>query len=401
MSIGSHIEEKKVLRLVYVIVLLAFSIIALYSKDSIAFLVGIFSIVLVGYGHFIISKFFPDGDKYILVLSSFLAELGMVMLYRIKPYYAIKQLTWFTIGMAIFILIVVLFPDIEGIGKFKYFYAGTTVGLLLMAQIFAMERRGSKNWVDLGPIGFQPSEFAKIFLILYLASVLKDFEDRNDLAVPAAVVMVSLIFLVLQKDLGSALIFFCISVAMVYIGTSKTKYVLTSIVLFLMGAAGSYLAFSHVRTRVNIWINPWLDASGDGYQIVQSLFAIAWGGFMGTGLYLGHPNYVPEVHTDFIFSIICEELGLLGGIALIMVYFLLVYRGFRAAIYASDPFSRLVAVGISTMIGAQVFVIIGGVIKLIPLTGITLPLVSYGGSSFVINFMALGILQKISEADAA
>lgn len=396
-TIGDRGEEKRILRLVCIMVILAFSIIALYSKDSMALILGIFSAALTLYGYFIISKYFPDGDKYIFVLSSFLTDIGLVMLYRIKPYYAVRQLTWFTVGTSVFILIVVLLPDMESISSLKYLYMGVAVGLLLLAQIFAADIKGSKNWVDLGFTTFQPSEFSKIFIILYLASALKDFKNRKDLIMPAAVIAVSLILLVLQKDLGTALIFFCISMTMVYVGTSKFHYVASAIGLFSLGATGSYYAFSHVRRRVQMWINPWSDPTNWGYQIVQSLFAIASGGFLGTGLYLGHPEYIPEVQTDLIFSIICEELGLLGGFAIIIAYFLIVYRGFRSAIYAENSFSRLVSVGLSTMIGSQVFVIIGGVIKLIPLTGITLPLISYGGSSMVITFAALGILQKISE----
>lgn len=397
--IGNHREENKILRLVYAITIIAFLETALYSKDTVSILVGLFSIALVWYAHFIIKKYFPDGDKYILVLSAFLAEIGLVMLYRIKPYYAVRQLGWFTVGMAVFILIVVALPDIDSISGLKYIYLSADIGLLIMTQFLGSDIRGSQSWISLGAVGFQPSEFSKIFMILYLASSLKDFKERKDLYIPGLAVLVSLFFLALQNDLGTALIYFAISAGMVYIATSNGKYVLYSLLLFSAGAAGSFFTFTRVRTRVAIWLNPWKDASGAGYQIVQSLIAIASGGFFGTGLYLGHPTYIPDVHTDFIFSAICEEMGLLGGFAIIITYFLLVYRGFRAAIYARSMFSRLVAVGISTMIGSQVFVIIGGVIKLIPLTGITLPLVSYGGSSLVINLVALAILQKISEAD--
>jgi len=396
-GIDNRLEEKKIMRLVFAIIILAFSIIALHIRDWNALLMGVFIVGLIGYGHFIVSKYFPDGDKYILVLASFLTGIGLIMLYRIKPYYAMRQLMWFTIGIAVVILIVVLFPNIEGIVNIRYWYMGTALGLLLITQIFGSEIRGARNWINLGFVGFQPSEFAKVFIILYLASALKDFKERKDLIEPGLVVLVSLAFLVLQRDLGSALIFFGIAISMVYIGTSKFRYVVFSALLFLLGAVGGYFAFSHVAKRVDVWIDPWSDATGGGYQIVQSLFAIASGGFWGTGLYLGHPGYIPEVHTDFIFSIICEEMGLLGGFAVIIAYFILLYRGFRAAIYAEDKFTRLVAVGISTMIGSQVFVIIGGVTKLIPLTGITLPLISYGGSSLLVNFIALGILQKISE----
>lgn len=396
-SINNYAEEKRILRLAYAITLVGFSIIAVYTKDAMALAVGVFSSLLISYAHFVIKKYFPDGDKYILVLSSFLSEIGLIMLYRIRPYYAIKQLGWFTIGIAAFILIVILFPGMEILSRFKYLYAGCDIALLLFTEIFGVEKYGSKSWIDLGIVGFQPSEFAKIFLILYLASALKDFKSRRELMMPCAVTVVSLLFLVAEKDLGSGLIFFAISITIVYIATSKVRYVLASTMFFGAGGAASYFVFGHVRQRVQIWIDPWLTPTGTGYQIVQSLIAIASGGFFGSGLCQGHPGYIPAVHNDMIFAIICEELGLLGGFAVIITYFLLVYRGFRVAIYAEDTFSRLVAVGISAMIGSQVFIIIGGVIKLIPLTGITMPLISYGGSSLVINLAALGILQKISE----
>lgn len=395
-----HIEEKRILRFIYAITILAFGIIALYTNDYRALLMGVFSSFLIGYGHFIITRYYPDGDKHLLVLAAFLVEIGLIMLYRIDPQYALKQLTWFTVGISVFILIVILLPQIEIIERYKYLYMGAAIVLLVLTQIFGEDIRGSKNWINLGFTGVQPSEFAKVFIILYLASALKNYKDRKDLIIPVSVLMVSLIFLVMEKDLGTALIYFSISITMVYIGTSKRHYVITAIVLFIMGAVGSYFTFAHVRSRVDIWIDPWKTATGSGYQIVQSLYGIASGGLLGTGLNLGHPGYIPDVQTDFIFSIICEELGLLGGFAVIITFFLLVYRGFRSAIHASSTFSRLVAVGIATMIGAQVFIIIGGVIKLIPLTGITLPFVSYGGSSMIINFAALGILQKISEIDA-
>ena len=205
---SNRIEEKKILRLVYAISIVAFSIIALYSKDNTAILMGVFSVALIWYAYFIIRKYYPDGDKYILVLSALLSVIGMFMLYRIKPFYGIRQLSWFTIGIAIFILIVVVFPDIESIANFKYFYLTVELGLLFMTQIFGIDIRGSKNWINLGPIGFQPSEFSKFFLILYLASALKDFEDRKQLIIPALVTLTSIGLLVLQKDLGTAIIFF-------------------------------------------------------------------------------------------------------------------------------------------------------------------------------------------------
>ncbi|WDU83559.1 FtsW/RodA/SpoVE family cell cycle protein [Caloramator sp. Dgby_cultured_2] len=184
---------------------------------------------------------------------------------------------------------------------------------------------------------------------------------------------------------------------MLYIGTSRISYILSGLGLFGIGGFLSYFMFDHVKRRVNIWLDPWKDKYGAGYQICQSLIAIASGGLFGTGLAGGHPEVIPEVHTDFIFSAISEEFGLLGAIALLILYLLLIYRMLRTALYAKDDFSRLVAVGIASMFAFQVFVIVGGVTKMIPLTGITLPFVSYGGSSMTISFLSIGILQKISE----
>jgi cell division protein FtsW (lipid II flippase) len=210
-------------------------------------------------------------------------------------------------------------------------------------------------------------------------------------------VVISILLLVIQKDLGASLMFFGIFMSMLYIGTSKSKYMLIGLAALAVGGVISYFIFGHVRVRIDIWLDPWKDKWGYGNQIIQSLFAIAAGGLFGKGIGLGNPYLIPEAHTDFIFPAICEEFGLLGGMAIILLFLMLVYRGLRTAIYARDNYSKLVAVGISSMIAIQVFVIIGGVTKMIPLTGVTLPFVSYGGSSMLLNFTSLGVLQKISE----
>ncbi|MTK11040.1 MAG: FtsW/RodA/SpoVE family cell cycle protein, partial [Clostridiaceae bacterium] len=323
--------------------------------------------------------------------------IGMVMIYRINTASSIKQIIWFAVGVTGFILIVVLLPDLKSFSKYKYVYLVFTLIFMSMAMLMGTEINGSKNWIVIGGFTFQPSEFGKLFLVAYLASELQDYENFKDIIIPGVVVMVSLGFMVLQKDLGSALIFFGISITMLYIATSKFSYVATCIGLFAAGAVISYKLFDHVQTRVLIWMNPWPYATGKSYQVVQSMFAIASGGLTGTGLGLGHPEYVPVNTTDFIFAVLCEELGILIGFGIIILYFLLFYRCMRAAVYVEDKFSRLLAVGYSAMIASQVLVIVGGVMNAIPLTGITLPLVSYGGSSMLITFFSLGIIQKISE----
>ncbi len=393
-------REKSILKGIYLLTIMMFLLlmISMNKLDFGPIILGVSSCVLIGYGYFIIKKFFPNGDKYLLIIVAFISQFGLVMIYRLSPVNAIKQLSWFTLGMGEFIFLVVFLPHIRKFGKLKYTYAIIAIILLALPLFLGSEIKGSKNWIRFGSFGIQPSEIAKLFVIFYLASALQNIKNFLDVIKTAIPVFIGIAFLVVEKDLGASLIFFGIFITMLYISTSSFKYVLTGIVAFLGGGILSYIMFSHIRIRFQIWIDPWKYKNGSGYQIIQSLIAIASGGLFGTGIGLGHPYLIPEAHNDFIFAAISEEFGLLGSIALILLYLLLIYRGLRTALHARDGYSMLVAVGISSMIAFQVFVIIGGVIKLIPLTGITLPFVSYGGSSMILNFASLGVLQKISES---
>ncbi|MGB9825546.1 MAG: FtsW/RodA/SpoVE family cell cycle protein, partial [Desulfofundulus sp.] len=207
---------------------------------------------------------------------------------------------------------------------------------------------------------------------------------------------VSLILLIFQKDLGAALIYFSTFLAMVYASTGRVAYICLGGALFLAGAAGSYALFEHVRLRVEVWLNPWRYVETAGYQVVQSLFALAAGGLTGSGLGGGLPLFIPAVHTDFIFAAITEEMGLAGGLGVLMIYMLFVYRGFLIALASPDDFACLLATGLTALMGLQAFIIMAGVTKLLPLTGVTLPFLSYGGSSLVANFIILGLLLNIS-----
>lgn len=398
--------EKRLLAMIYLLCVALFANLALLKSpvDKGALILGGVLIVLIGYSHFIIRRFYPDGDKFILIFASVLAIISVAVLYRLDYSLAVKQIIWFGLGIASYILIVVLMPDLKSFSKYRYWYMGSTLIFMSMSLLIGREVNGAKNWVYIGGFSFQPSEIGKILLVLYLSSALMKYEDKNNikddfkqLIEPAGVMMASLGCMVLQKDLGSALIFFGISVTMVFITTSKLKYILTCFGLFMIGGVLSYNLFGHVRKRVLIWKNLWQYQNDESYQIVQGLYAISSGGILGVGLHQGYPGFVPERQTDFIFAAICEELGIVFGIGILLVYFLLFYRGMRAALNTDDKFSQLNAVGFSAMIISQVLVIIGGVFSVIPLTGIALPLVSYGGTSMLTMFFALGILQKISE----
>lgn len=398
--------ERRLLFISYLLCMALFINLAFLKQpyDKGALIMGAVLIALIAYGHLIIRKFFPDGDKFLLIFASILSFIGISVLYRLDTSVAIKQVIWFVIGMTSYILIVVLLPDLKSFSKYKYIYLAITVVFMSMALLLGKEQYGATNWIIIGGFSFQPSEIGKIFLVLYLSSALCKYEDKKNLiedfkqlAEPAAVVMVSLGCMVLQRDLGSALIFFAISVTILFISTSKLKYVVVCLLLFGVGSVVSYKLFGHVRQRVLIWKDLWKYADKESYQVVQGLFAISSGGPFGSGLGQGYPGFVPVRTSDFIFAVICEELGIVFGIGILLLYFLLFYRGMRAALSAEDKFSQLNAVGFSTLIISQVLVIIGGVFAVIPLTGITLPLISYGGTSMMTMFFALGILQKISE----
>ncbi|MCI6277155.1 MAG: FtsW/RodA/SpoVE family cell cycle protein [Clostridium sp.] len=393
-------DEKRMLLYTYLLLIAMFGNLSLLQQpfDKKAVMLGIVMALLLGYAHFVIGRFFSDGDKYLLIFAFILSMIGIITMYRIDSNVAVKQLIWFTLGVIAYVLVVVVLPDLKSFAKYKYVYLAGVIVFMAMATLIGVEKFGSKNWVELGPISFQPSEVGKLFLVAYLASALKDYTGRvKSLIEPALVVMYSLGFMVVQKDLGSALIFFGVSVTMLYLSTNKLKYIITTFILAGAGAGISYKLFDHVRVRVAIWQDPWSDAYGNGLQIVQGLFAMASGGILGVGLGKGYPEFIPVNTSDFIFAVICEEMGLLIGFGIMILFFLMFYRSMRAAIYVEDKFSQMMAVGYAAMFATQVLVIIGGVMNAIPLTGVALPFVSYGGSSMLTSFFALGIIQKISE----
>ncbi|QNU67739.1 FtsW/RodA/SpoVE family cell cycle protein [Ruminiclostridium herbifermentans] len=387
---------------IYLFVFIGFLNLALL-KSPIDTLAGVFFLVIfliIWLTTWVLKKYYPMGDRLIFLLAISLCSIGLIMLFRLNKSIATKQLIWLVLGIFLFLFIVLyLKKGLIKFSKYRYPFLAATIIFMSMATFFGVEILGAKNWVKIGPIGFQPSEFGKIFLILYLSTALSDIRSRKQLLEPCAVIGVALGFMVIQRDLGTALIIFAIAVTMVYLSTSKIQYVLISLGLFSAGGLASYAMFSHIRRRVMIWWNPWLYVYNESYQVVQSMYAIAMGGFFGRGLGMGNPEYVAVNESDFIFSVICEEMGLLMGFAILILHFLLFYRSIRSAIHAENNFTKLLTSGLSVMIATQTLVIVGGVTGFIPLTGITLPFVSHGGTSLLISFLALGIIQKVSEGD--
>lgn len=342
------------------------------------------------------------GDKFIMLMVFMLMSIGVLVLCRINLDYGFKQIVWILLGGAAFFVAYFVYYNVKIWDRFWYLYFILGVGLFLFTLVFGRTVNGSKNWVILGPISFQPSEITKILFIMCLACHYSGTWTKPILGKvhPKWVLMfityVFVGFLVLQRDWGTILVIFSIYLFMVYVYEPDKKLLFINLAaLGVIGVVGCKFLY-HIQVRVSTWLDPWADISNKGYQITQSLFAIASGGYFGRGLGNGSPYYIPEVHSDFIFAAICEEMGVFGGVAVILLFFLIAYRCFKISILTPAPFDKAVSFGVTVMFALQTFIIIGGVTKLIPLTGITLPFVSYGGTSIIISFASLGIIQAIS-----
>lgn len=364
----------------------------------------------------------PYADPYVLPLVAVLASFGLVMIYRLDDTYARDQAQWFVIGLGAFIATIVFVRDYRALERYRYLIATGSLCLLLLPRVpgIGAPTNGAYLGVDVGPVTFQPAEFAKIGIIIFLASYLRDTRQllvarkKWGLTIPPlkhlgpllVVWGVAMILLVFIRDLGSSLMFFGGFLAMLYVATNRLIFPVVGFGLFAAGVAFFAGTVGHVQSRVDAWHHPFdtalYNAQGGSYQLAQSLFAQADGGIFGKGVGQalvgnGDQTVVPAAKTDLIYSIIVNELGLVGACGLLLVYLLLVERGFRIAVLARDSFSKLLAAGLATVIGLQVFVIVGGVTKAIPLTGVTLPFVSYGGSSIVANFVIVALLLLISD----
>lgn len=370
------------------------------EKNIIISLLVFMAIVYIA--NFIISKV-SQGDNYLFLIISMLQSIGIIMIYRINPALGIKQIALFGIGVVVFFATYFILKNIKGWNKRITLYLGLSLFLYLITLIFGTSSRGSKNWIIVSGVGFQPLEIIKILFVFFIAAYYSNIDKIKDILkektsfIFIAIAYIYMGFLFIQREVGTAVLLFLVFNALFYVYEKNRELIkLNSIGALIMGGVG-YLLFNHVRIRVDIWINPWKDIAGRGYQVAQSLFAIGEGGFFGTGIGLGHPDFIPEVHTDFIFSAICEEMGLFTGIAVIMLFMVMVYRGIKIALEQQDMFYRILSLGITVTLGFQAFIILGGVINMIPLTGITLPFISYGGNSLISSFISLAILQVASE----
>jgi cell division protein FtsW (lipid II flippase) len=399
----------------------AYALVGLGRDQTVPPGVAGYGLVLAGgyvFAHLVVRRFAPQADPVFLPTAVLLAGLGFAVIFRLNPDLAGAQTLWLLFGLGLFSLTLVLIRDHRQLDAYTYTIGllGLVMLLLPLAPGIGRTVRGARLWVGIGPLQFQPAEIAKVLIVIFVASYLNTRKELLAVATrrlgpialpeprhlaPLLVAWgVSLVVLFLERDLGSSLLFFGIVVVMLWVATGRVAYLILGGLLFAVGAFFGYAAFSHVQDRVAVWLNVFDPEfiQDEGYQLAQSLFALATGGILGTGLGQGRPGFIPDAHTDFVFSAVGEEMGLLGTMAVLVLFVLLIFRGFRAAVRAPDGFGQLLATGLSAILALQTFVIVGGVTRLIPLTGITLPFVSYGGSSLVANFVVLALLIRVSNA---
>ncbi|HJR37900.1 MAG TPA: FtsW/RodA/SpoVE family cell cycle protein [Nocardioidaceae bacterium] len=374
--------------------------------------------------HIVVRIFAPYADPVLLPVVAALNGLGLAMIHRIDlanlaaneeaNTFARDQLIWMTLGVVLFGAVLILLRDHRRLQAFTYTSGFAALVLLVMPllPVLGTTINGARIWINVGPLSFQPGEVAKVLLVIFFAGYLVlhrdalalagrrfagiDFPRGRDLGPILAMWLVSLGVLVFQKDLGSSLLFFGLFLVMLYVATERPGWLVVGGTLFAIGSYVGFLAFSHVQSRVDSWINPFPSDAGS-YQIVQGMYGMAWGGLVGRGLGQGDPTLIPFSYSDFIIAAMGEELGLTGVMAIIVLYGLIVERGLRTALVCRDAFGKLVATGLAVTFALQVFVVIGGVTKLIPLTGLTTPFMSYGGSSLVANWAIIALLLRISD----
>lgn len=377
------------------------------------FLGVVFGLFLVA--HVATRKLAPAADALFLPLAALLNGLGYVFIARLDEQLAAQQAAWTAVSVAGYVVTLAVIRRVRTLERLRYTIGLVGVVLILSPLIpgLGVPINGARIWLRIGPASFQPGEFAKLALAVFFAGYLVErrellaaatrkvgpfqLPEPKYLAPLLATWGISMMVIVFQRDLGSALLFFVLFLVVVWVATERASYLGVGGLLFGLGAWGAFHAFAHVRTRVEMWLNPWSDLRGKGYQITQAAYAFAWGGMAGTGLGLGLDGRIPYQETDFIFAIIGEELGLVGAAAIVIAYLLLAGSGLRVAVRSEDAFSKLLATGLTTLLAFQAFLIMAGVTRLLPLTGVTLPFVSYGGSSLVANWVLIALLARVSD----
>ncbi len=425
-AIGPRTRERRLLTLAVVIIMGAYTLLGWSRAAAVpigTLIYGGTLAALAALAHVVIRKLAPNADPVLLPIAFLLNGLGLVLVRRIDlsegTELAVAQTTWTVVSLGAFAVTLLFIRSIRRLDRYAYTFGLVTLVLLLLPVVpgIGAEINGARLWVRFGGMSIQPGEIAKITMVIFLAGYLERkrallsvathrigpllMPPPRHLAPVLTATGIALLIMVSLRDLGSSLLFFGVFIVLLYVATGRLAYPAVGFVAFGLGSIVAYNLFGHVRLRVAVWLDPWADVSGDGYQIAQSLFAMGTGGLTGTGLGLGRPDDIPYASTDAIFAVIGEELGLLGTTAVLALFLILVARGFRLALRARDEIGTLVATGLTAIIAVQVFVIVGGITRLVPLTGITLPFVSYGGSSLLSNYILLALLVRLSDESAS
>jgi cell division protein FtsW (lipid II flippase) len=399
----------------------AYTLASLGANATIPARIGPFLVLVLGLivvAHIAVRVLARGADATLLPVAVLLHGIGYVMISRLDDDFASQQALWSLVAIGAFVLTLLVIQRAVDLARYKWtlFLIGAVLLLMPLVPGFGRNINGARIWVGVGGLGFQPGEFAKLALAIFLAAYLSERRELiaattwkvGPLRLPepqyilplvvawgfAVVVMVGL------RDLGSSLMFFTLFVVMMWVATERLAYLIVGFLLFGAAAFASWKMFGHVQTRVDIWVDPWKYEYDKGWQIVQSLYGIGDGGVTGRGLGRGNPDKIPYAESDFIFAAIGEEMGLIGASTVLMSYLLLIGAGLRIALRTDRTFEKLLATGLTTIVGIQAFIIIGGVIKVVPLTGITLPFVSYGGSSLLANYILLALLLRLSDSGA-
>ena len=382
------------------------------TLETLAVPIGLFGAFIVS--HLVIRKLAPNADPALLPITFALSAIGIAFVMRLAPNLATRQVLWLFVSIVAMLLTLLLVPSVRKLGSYKYTLMLLGIVFLLLPAFIGTEHYGSKLWLTIGGFSFQPGELAKVLVALFLAGYLADnremlsvggrrvgnftIPDLQTLAPLLIMWAISLVIVVFERDLGSALLFFGLFLVMVYVATGRWFYVITGFVLLAIGGVAAYLAFSHVQARIDIWLNPFAYRDTAGYQLIQGLYSLADGSLFGTGIGRGMPDLIPLVESDFIFDAMAEEMGLLGASAVLLLFVLFTVRGFTIAARANSDVDAFSAAGLTTAIALQAFVIIGGVTRLIPLTGVTLPFMSQGGSSLLASFIIVGLLLRAGDS---
>ena len=388
--------------LVMVFYFLAFLLLALRDQSVLGYILAVAVPCMIFLGTSLLPLLFPT-DRLLMSLTNFLCALGILLLYAANPAYALQQAVFYGIGLAAMVFCIYLVRSSRTWRRTVLLLIPLSLGLLALPLAAGEEINGARNWISLGPLSFQPSEIVKLLLLAVLSYYLS---QRKPL--PCLLFLLAcMALLMLQKDLGTALLYFGTALLLYWTATGNLPFTLAGLAGGCAAAWLGYQQFAHVRLRVSLWLNPWADYGGAGYQIVQGLMALASGGLWGVGLGLGTPTAIPVYESDYIFAVLCEQFGLVFAVCVLLVYAVLILRGASVAISARRSFHGLLAMGSVVLIGLQTFLIIGGVLKLIPLTGVNLPFVSRGGTSLITSMCLAGFIQGVEslneddlEADA-